>query len=124
MTSTDIDQIKLESSQAFIEKNLHEDSNSLIIKYSKQKSIPVRLLVGQIQAKRKAKLKLPTFYAQKRVIYPPQLSMEQCSSELTAIYKSEIAKGNSITDLTGGLGIDLYYFSLRLTASTNPRCLS
>lgn len=113
MTESQLDQLKRESSQSFIEENLLEDPSALILKHSKNDELPIKHLVEQIQAKQKAKKKLPSFYRKKGIVYPPLLSMEQCSSEQTARYKASIYQSESITDLTGGFGIDLFYFAQR-----------
>ena len=44
-------------------------------------------------------------------MYPTPLNIEQTSSEITAQYKSEIVKGKCLVDLSGGFGVDTYYFS-------------
>lgn len=64
----------------------------------------------QIQGWQTAEHKLPTWAGTPGVIYPPRLSMEQCSSEPTAHYKATIlppdAPRYTMTDLTGGFGVD------------------
>ena len=44
-------------------------------------------------------------------MYPAKVSIEQTSSEKAAKYKTSIASGESLIDLSGGFGIDDYYFS-------------
>jgi hypothetical protein len=68
-------------------------------------------LIQQIDAKKKSKNKLPTWYHSAQIYYPPKLNVEQCSSEITAKYKASIIDGDQIADITGGFGIDSYYFS-------------
>ncbi|MDB4534621.1 class I SAM-dependent methyltransferase [Vicingaceae bacterium] len=68
-------------------------------------------ILSQINGTQKAKNKLPEYYHTPNIIYPSKLSMEQCSSEKTGLYKSKIIKGESLIDLTGGFGIDSFYFS-------------
>lgn len=71
-------------------------------------------ILNQIASKSKSKEKLPTWFNQKNILYPSKISVEQTSSEKTAQYKSEIVSGNSLIDLTGGFGIDDYYFSKKI----------
>ncbi len=71
-------------------------------------------IVNQIAAKTKAKDKLPTFFNAKNIIYPSKISVEQTSSEKTALYKSQIVSGKNLIDLTGGFGIDDFYFSKKI----------
>ena len=68
-------------------------------------------MIQQIDAKKKSKNKLPTWYHSAQIYYPPKLNVEQCSSEITAKYKASIIDGDQIADITGGFGIDSYYFS-------------
>jgi len=93
------------------------------IAHNKKKSLPeIALQLGktdldkdfilaQINGIQKAKKKLPEFYNTPGIVYPSKLSMEQCSSEKTGIYKSQLVRGESLIDLTGGFGIDSFYFS-------------
>ncbi|TPG33304.1 THUMP-like domain-containing protein [Flavobacterium pectinovorum] len=69
------------------------------------------LILNQIEAKSKAKDKLPTWFATENIIYPSKISVEQTSSEKTAAYKASLISGESLIDLTGGFGVDDYYFS-------------
>lgn len=68
-------------------------------------------LLLQIQARQKAKSKLPSWYGNFDLIFPPPLSVEQGSSELTARYKAQLVGGTTLADLTGGMGIDSSAFS-------------
>ncbi|WP_103867528.1 SAM-dependent methyltransferase [Aquimarina sp. I32.4] len=103
--------------QEFISKNSDSsiDLSTLILKGSPFKGISVKELAQQIQGKRKAKKKLPTWYNKKGIYYPPTLNLEQTSSEATALYKSNLVSGSTLIDLTGGLGIDDYFFSKQIT---------
>ena len=68
-------------------------------------------ILNQIASKAKAKDKLPTWFHQKNIIFPSKLSIEQTSSEITAQYKASLIDGKTIIDLTGGFGVDDFYFS-------------
>ncbi len=76
-------------------------------------------LAGQIASRQKAKKKLPLWYNTPGIYFPPSISIEQSSSEVTAAYKAELARGNSLIDLTGGFGVDSYYFSLKVASVTH-----
>ena len=71
-------------------------------------------ILNQIAAKTKAKDKLPTWFETANIIYPSKISVEQTSSEKTALYKSNLVSGESLIDLTGGFGIDDFYFSKKI----------
>ena len=67
-----------------------------------------------IQGRVKARSKLPLWYAEPGLVYPQSLSLEQCSSQATALYKQRfVNSGDRVADLTGGLG--------RWTISNAPR---
>ena len=97
--------------QAFILTHENDDAFTLALSKKKHLDIPIKAVVQQIKARKKAKYKLPEWYETAGIIFPPSLSMEQCSSELTAQYKAEIVDGETLIDLTGGTGVDSYYFS-------------
>ncbi|MFD2561921.1 THUMP-like domain-containing protein [Aquimarina rubra] len=83
----------------------------LILSGSPFENISPQQLAQQISGRIKAKNKLPVWYQTRGVYYPPTLNLEQTSSETTALYKSNLVSGDTLIDLTGGFGIDDYYFS-------------
>jgi len=96
--------------QKYINANLTTDLHSLLLKKSPFPEVSMQEIVQQIKGKQVAKKKFP-FLLKEGIIFPPQLSLEQSSSEKTAVYKSEILKGKKFIDLTSGFGIDAYYLS-------------
>ncbi|BDD08205.1 hypothetical protein FUAX_06370 [Fulvitalea axinellae] len=100
-----------EKAQKFIKDHEAHDPFSLALQADKYPDLPVRDLAEQIASKRKAKKKLPAWYACEGIIFPPKLSMEQCSSELTAKYKAGLVSGDRMADITGGSGVDTFYLS-------------
>ncbi len=97
--------------QTFINKHLKDDITTLILKGSPFDGVTIQELAEQIEAKNKCEKKLPTFYNKERIYYPNKLNIAQTSSEITADYKSKLINGNSLIDITGGFGVDTYYFS-------------
>jgi hypothetical protein len=96
--------------QQFINANLNTDLHSLLLKKSPFPETSMQEIVQQIKGKQVAQKKFP-FLLKEGIIFPPQLNLEQSSSEKTALYKSEILKGKKFIDLTSGFGIDAYYLS-------------
>lgn len=96
--------------QDYINANLKTDLHSLLLKKSPFPEVSIQEIVQQIKGKQVAERKFP-FLLKDGIIFPPQLNMEQSSSEKTALYKSEILKGKKFIDLTSGFGIDAYYLS-------------
>lgn len=97
--------------QAFINQNLNTDIPNLVLKGSPFSSLSVQELAQQIVSKKACKKKLPSWYNAQGIYYPNKINIEQSSSELTAGYKSQLISGNSLIDLTGGMGVDSYFFS-------------
>ena len=105
--------------QGFINENLDKDTSKLIFKGSPFEDISIQALVEQIEAKKRAQNKLSTWFSTKNIYYPNKLNIEQASSEITAKYKSNLISGNSVIDLSGGFGVDAYYFSKRFKNVTH-----
>ncbi len=75
-------------------------------------SIDMTVAVRCIQGRAKARTKLPLWYAEPGLLYPQSLSLEQCSSQATALYKQRfVHSGDRLADLTGGLGVDSWSLS-------------
>ena len=100
--------------QDIINNNLNTDIVSVLLKKSGFDTISSKELAEQIEAKNKCKYKLPSWYKTKNIYYPNKLNIEQCSSEFTAEYKAQIVNGKSLVDLTGGFGVDSFYFSKKI----------
>lgn len=96
--------------QNYINANLNADLHSLLLKKSPFPEVSMQEIVQQIKGKQVSQKKFP-FLLQDGIVFPPQLNLEQSSSEKTALYKSEILKGEKFIDLTSGFGIDAYYLS-------------
>lgn len=101
-----------EEERQFIKLHLHSDVGKLSL--SKQISAPnIRrdFVLNQISAYQKSATKLPSIRENLDFIFPPSLSIEQASSEITAKYKSEICSYSISADLTGGMGIDSIFLA-------------
>ena len=97
----------------FINDNLKQDINNLALKKNPFPDYEWSWILNQIQAKQKAEKKLPTWFANDDVIFPSTLSIEQTSSETLAQFKSALISGENLIDLTGGFGVDDFYFAKR-----------
>lgn len=100
--------------QDFINTHLSADIEQLALKKNPFIAVDYKVVLNQIVSKRKAKEKLPTWFATERIVYPEKISIEQTSSEITAQYKEQLVSGEKLIDLTGGFGIDDYYFSKKM----------
>lgn len=106
-------------SQEFINTHLNSDITSLLLKGITIDRIDTKELIEQIEAKRRCQHKLPTWFQQASIYYPNKLNIEQTSSEITADYKASLISGATIIDITGGFGVDAYYFSKRFKSVTH-----
>ncbi|NEU07950.1 hypothetical protein GZH53_06460 [Flavihumibacter sp. R14] len=97
--------------QDFIQENLHKDINRILLSKSPFDKVSSRELAEQIDSKRRCEKKLSLWFSTPRIYYPPKLSIEQCSSESAAQFKATLIKGKTLLDLTGGFGVDSYYFA-------------
>lgn len=97
--------------QEFINNNLNSNISTLILKGIPFSSFETKEIIQQIEAKKRCEKKLPSWFNTKNIYYPNKLNIEQTSSETTAKYKSNLISGESIIDLTGGFGVDCFYFS-------------
>ncbi|MGB5376473.1 THUMP-like domain-containing protein [Muriicola sp.] len=101
--------------QVFINNNLNTDILSVLLSRPTFEGISQKELVQQLESKNKARTKLPTWYNSPGIFYPPKLHIEQTSSEITARYKSALVAGKTLADLTGGFGVDSYFFSQKIS---------
>lgn len=106
----------------FVSEHLADDTTRLILNKDKWPEIDMQLAVNCIESRRKLKGKVQEWYDDQRLIFPIRLSSEQCSSSATALYKANLAericqkdglKAWNLADLTGGLGVDSWFFSKR-----------
>ena len=100
----------------FISENSDKDVSRLILDRKKYPEIDIDLAINCIESRRKLKGKVQEWYENPELIFPLKLSAEQCSSSATGIYKADLAAKIAmgpfrIADLTGGLGVDSWFFS-------------
>ena len=110
----------------FIREYRERDIRQLALQANRFPDVDMPYALDQIQGWQIARRKLPKWAACDGVIFPPHLSMEQCSSEPTAQYKLNLAMewaervGHAprMTDLTGGFGVDFSFTSCAFAAAT------
>lgn len=121
-----------QATQDFIRQHQDDDVRQLAFLGSKYPEVDMPFALDQIRGRKMARVKLPRWASLEGIIYPPHISMEQCSSESTALYKAELAARliglpasssgiemkaeNEIefVDLTGGFGVDFSYIAAQL----------
>lgn len=95
----------------FISNNLNTDIVSVLLKKSPFPKITPKELAQQLQGAQIAQNKLPSWFKTTGILYPKKLHLEQSSSEVTALYKSQIVRGKTLLDMTGGFGVDATAFA-------------
>ena len=115
-----------QATQDFIRQYQDDDVRQLAFLGSKYPEVDMPFALDQIRGRKMARVKLPRWASLEGIIYPPHISMEQCSSESTALYKAELAarllglpassfsEEIEFVDLTGGFGVDFSYIAARL----------
>ena len=117
----------------FIQEYREKDTRQLALQSARFPDVDMPYALDQIKGWQTARRKLPTWAACDGIVYPPHLSMEQCSSEPTAQYKLNLAmewarrvesselrveSSSSMTDLTGGFGVDFSFTSCAFASAT------
>lgn len=101
---------------SFCKEHENDDVYTLALQAHLFPHIDIEVAIRQIKGRQIAKSKLPSWYAKEDIAYPVHLSLEQASSEKTALYKQTLcAKGDKMIDLTGGLGVDISFLSKQFT---------
>jgi hypothetical protein len=113
----------------FIRAHADDDVRQLALKGTKDPGVDLTFALDQIAGRQTARRKLPSWAAADGVVFPPHLSMEQCSSEPTARYKRRMVDGDwrkengeglrvgasagmwRMVDLTGGFGVDFSFMA-------------
>lgn len=116
--------MKNQASIDFVRQNREGDIRQLALKGAGGKDVDLAWALDQISGWQTARSKLPQWAATEGLVYPPHISMEQCSSELTAKYKAEVVEREikkasptggglegTLIDLTGGFGVDFSYMA-------------
>ena len=80
-----------QATQDFIRQHQDDDVRQLAFLGSKYPEVDMTFALDQIRGRKMARVKLPRWASLEGIIYPPHISMEQCSSESTALYKAELA---------------------------------
>ncbi|MCQ2197110.1 MAG: hypothetical protein MJZ60_06290 [Bacteroidaceae bacterium] len=105
------------TNEEYIDKHRTDNVRALALKKAPE-GIDALWCLQQIEGWQQARRKLPRWAATEGVWFPPRISMEQCSSEATALYKQRVverllseAERDLLADFTGGFGIDFSYMA-------------
>jgi len=102
--------MSLDSIPEFIWAHRLDDPQRLALSARKYPGLPMAYIAGQVDFLQKIQKKVPSWYRE-GLLFPAALSMEQASSEATARFKASLVQGGKMADLSGGLGVDSFFFS-------------
>src|SRR5690606_12427523 len=99
--------------QSFIRRHAQEDAGSIALKKSPFTSVTSSELAQHISGQQKVNITIHRWLEQSKPLYfPEELNLEQCSSGKTGKFKASLlSPGRTLLDLTGGFGVDSYYFA-------------
>lgn len=112
-----------EETLRFIRTHCRDDVRSLALQARRYPDVDMPAAITQIAGRQTLSEKVPAWAANETILCPPHLPLEQCSSEATARYKTEVVRrkergdeetsvqGDTFTDLTGGFGIDCSFLA-------------
>ena len=105
-----------EATLDFIRRHADDDVSALALQAGKHPGVDMQAALAQIAGRQRMQAKVPSWARQEGIVYPPQLPLEQCSSEETARHKAEIVEQGDgerqrLVDLTGGFGVDCAFLS-------------
>lgn len=113
-----------EATLTFAALHADDDVRRLALQTVSDPDVDLPAALQQIEGRQLARRKLPSWAMRNGLLFPPRLSMEQCSSEATARYKrqlvedllqpanpEETAARRTLTDLTGGFGVDFSFLA-------------
>lgn len=98
------------SLEQFVWQHRDHDPHGLALLRDKFPDISMSEAAQWVSSLQKIKNKIPDWY-QPGMQFPSSVAVEQCSSWQTAQYKAGLFQGEQMTDLTGGLGVDVFYWS-------------
>ncbi|MBR1882638.1 MAG: SAM-dependent methyltransferase [Muribaculaceae bacterium] len=107
-----------EATWQFVRAHAGDDVRTLALRASANPDVDMHKALHQIAGRQMARSKLPSWAARDGIIYPPHLSMEQCSSQTTAEYKARLVMGDTMADLTGGFGVDFAFMAAKCHHAT------
>lgn len=110
------------TTQEFISLHADDDVRRLALQAARCPDVDLPYALDQIAGRQTARRKLPSWAAIDGMIYPPRISMEQCSSEPAARYKAALVarlldsagvvrSEATLADLTGGFGVDFSFLA-------------
>jgi 16S rRNA G966 N2-methylase RsmD len=123
----------------FVCKHANDDVRKLALSAKRAEGLDLSFALDQIAGRQKANVKLPSWFEMANMamgedadernffVFPPHISMEQCSSEQTARYKKRVlssildrdrSRNAHFIDITGGFGVDFSYLAQGFTEAT------
>ena len=102
----------------FIQEHSEDDVKTLALKAHGLEGVDLPYALDQIEGRQTARRKLPSWAAVDSIVYPPHISMEQCSSEQTALYKKSVLDRLNWLSLRSPNDVSSFYILHFLRASS------
>lgn len=105
----------------FVRSHADEDVRRLAFLADRFPGVDMSVALDQVRGRQVAKVKIPAWAAVDGIVYPPHLSLEQCSGEAAARYKARLVRrlgAQSMVDLTGGMGVDFSWMAREVSQAT------
>lgn len=106
--------------QRFLREHERTAPTAMALRKSPFPTVSPAELAQQLDGRQRCRRKLPLWHNAAGIYYPEKLSIEQASSQITASHKTSLLpEGSRVIDLTGGFGIDAFFFAQRARAVTH-----
>ncbi len=100
----------------FLSRHPDDDPIKLLLQQGRYPDVDMRMVAQQLEGRRQAQEKWPSLCKREGYLFPPKINREQSSSEATALYKASlVSQGETLADLTGGMGIDSLFFAQKVS---------
>lgn len=105
-------EILSEAVQKYLKKICAEQPSSIALRKSPFPQVRASELANQVDGYQRSAKKIPAWLSFPAIYFPEKLNLEQCSSSETGLFKANlIQKDSTLIDLTGGFGVDSFYFA-------------
>ncbi len=98
-----------EAEAALVRKFSGQDPRSVALRLKRTDDVRPNVVAEQIDGENRLRTKVPSWHSVKGLLFPFPVAIQQCSSEEVARWRSSLVVGDSLVDLTGGLGVDCYF---------------
>lgn len=107
-----------EAEAALIREFCGQDPRRVALKLKKTADVRPNVVAEQVDGMNRLKVKVPSWHSVRGLLFPFPVAIQQCSSEEVARWRSSLVVGDSLVDLTGGLGVDCFFMGQGVASVT------